>query len=197
MGTLNYKKTNHKSFSGKTYDRFKIAEFLTANLVNTLNPKVVAIVPEKEDLKPDLNVLDCETREVLGYIEVQGVSNFSSKWDYRYGDFQLHGRRLEKNYDRPTLFVAYDINTDSYLLCSLDRLKTAAKTPLRTEYVDRVVDGLTVQMQEKILYLPLDIFRKNMGLDAVYEWMKHKQNVDREPSRKDTSFDFLKDIKWV
>src|SRR6516164_196313 len=115
MSSLDYKKTNHKSFSGKTYNRFKAAEYLVANLVNTKCTKAIAIIPTKEDLKPDISILDVQTREVLGYIEVMGCDNFSDYFTYKYKDFQLHGRRLEKTYDKPCLFVAYDINTDSYL----------------------------------------------------------------------------------
>ncbi len=173
MNTLNSKKTNWKSFATKTYDKFKIAEFLAANLINIYNAGIKAIVPELENLNPDINIYDIITGQHLGYVEVQGLTNFKNKFDYKYPDFQLHTRRLNKTYNKPTLFVGYDINTDSYLMCSMNKLMTAAKKPLRIEYVDREQDGITIQEKEPICYLPLDIFKKNTGIQLVGEWMKN------------------------
>lgn len=194
MSSLDYKKTNHKSFSGKTYNRFKIAEFLVCNLINIKNPKLVAIIPEKEDCDPDIQILHAETRELLGYVECMGIDNFKDYMTYKYNDVQIHGRRLAKKYDKPCLFVAYDIVTDSYLMCSQDRLKRACKAPLRHEFKDRLVDGLIVQKQEPIYYLPLETFRKNLDIGAIYEWMVYKSTIDRPIPVKDDSFDFLKKL---
>src|ERR1035437_6939658 len=103
MKYLQALKTNVNNFDEKAYNDFVTAELIVANEINRTNKRIIAIRNNKEEGNPDLSILDRVSEKLLGYVEVQGMRNFKSWFDYKYVDFQLAERRI-KTYDKTTVF---------------------------------------------------------------------------------------------
>jgi len=165
--SLTAKQTGKKSFDNQLYKDSVIAELLVLNKINISNKQIMAVRTETEDCKPDLNILDRVSGELLFYVEVQAIKNFSDFNTYRYPDFLIYQRRLEKDYEGKTVvFIAYDLITGSYLITSLPRIIEACKTA-RIEYKDRFCSGSKIQEAEKIYHIGLDVFKMNKCIDHL------------------------------
>ena len=163
------------NFNDNQHDQFKIAELIVANETNRLNKGIIAIRSLTEEGKPDINIYDRFTNELIGYIETQGIENFRDVFNYKYPDFLFYERRT-KEYKLPTIFIAFDLPTNSYLLCPMNKLLKAVSECNSYEEKDRMFAGKIIKELEKIYHLPLDIFNKYNGMDKLDSYfLKNKK----------------------
>ncbi len=164
------------NFSDKQHDDFSVAELIVPNEINRLNKNIIAIRNDVERGLPDINIYDRITNKLLGYVEVQGIANFKDVFTYRYNDFLFYERRI-KNYDLPTIFIAFDVPTNSYLLASMNMIMNAVETCNDWEQKDRMVGKIVVKRDEKIYHLPLSTFKTYYGMNKLDKFYFINQNV--------------------
>ncbi len=166
------------NFSDTQHDQFKIAELIVANEINRLNNDIIAIRSNKEEGKPDLNIYRRSDNKHIGFVEVQGIENFKDVFTYKYPDFLFYERRT-KEYALPTVFIAFDLPTNSYLLCPMNKLLNAVSECNLYEEKDRMFGGKIIKEAEKIYHLPLTIFNKYNGMNKLDSYFITNQAISK------------------